>query len=59
MSPGGRVGNNIGLEVGAGVLGLSILPEGTDLNLGGKDSLPRCVTDRQSEERKIKIKKNQ
>lgn len=51
------MGNSIGLEVGAGVLGLSILPEGTDLNLGGKDSLPRCVTDRQSEERKIKIKK--
>lgn len=50
------MGNSIGLEVGAGVLGLNILPESTDLNLGGKDSLPRCVTDRQAEERNIKIK---
>lgn len=51
------MGNSVGLEVGAGVLGLGILPECTDLNLGGKDSLPRCVTDRKAEERKIKIKK--
>lgn len=55
MSPGGKLGNSVGLKVWAGVLGLSILPEGTNLNLRGKDSLLRCVNDRQSEERKIKI----
>lgn len=52
MHPGGKPGNSIGLEVGAGVLCLSILPKDTDLNLEGKDSLPRCVAGRPSEERK-------
>lgn len=54
MYPRGKLRNRTGLEAGMGVLCLSILPEGTDLNLGGKDNLPRCVTGRQSEERKIK-----
>lgn len=56
MHPGWKPGNSKSLEVGAGVLCLSILPEDTDLNLEGKDSLPRCVAGRPSEERKIKRK---